>query len=284
MEIASEETYLRPRNLAEAVVALSNLNTKVIAGCTDFYPTHVGKPIPSRLIDVSAVAEMKTISITEEYVRFGGAVTWSEIIRANLPTAFKTLQDAARQVGSVQVQNRGTIAGNLCTASPAADGAPPLLVLDAEIEIASRDGVRRLALSDFIVGYRKTALRRGEIVSGIIVPRPSDQASSAFYKLGSRKYLVISIVMVAALIQKDSAGRIIAARVAVGSAAEKAMRLHLLEKELVGLDTSSLSASIISTEHLSQLQPIDDVRATAKYRLDAARHLIGEALLQAARG
>jgi len=284
METAPEQMYLRPHSLVAAVDALSDFDAVIIAGCTDFYPIHVGKPLPPRLIDVSAIAEMRQISVTKEQVRFGGAVTWSEIAAAKLPPAFQALQDAAKQVGSVQVQNRGTIAGNLCTASPAADGAPPLLVLDAEVELTSKLGVRRLPLSDFIMGYRKTALRPGEMLSGILVSHPSDHVSSAFRKLGVRKYLVISIVMVAALIRKDEQGKIIDARVAVGSASEKAMRLGLLEEELVGLKVDTLTSAILRRDHLSQLRPIDDIRASAKYRIDAALHLIAETLIQAARG
>lgn len=284
METAPEQMYLRPRSLAEAVEALSDFDAVVISGCTDFYPTHVGKALPDRLIDVSAIAEMRQISVTKEQVRFGGAVTWSEIIAAKLPPAFQALQDAAKQVGSVQVQNRGTIAGNLCTASPAADGAPPLLVLDAEVELTSKLGVRRLPLAGFIMGYRKTALRPGEVLSGIIVPCPLGRSSSAFQKLGARKYLIISIVMVAVLIRKDSTGTIIEARVAVGSASEKAVRLGLLESELVGLKADTLTPAVLRSDHLSRLKPIDDIRASAKYRIDAALHLIVETLIQAARG
>jgi CO/xanthine dehydrogenase FAD-binding subunit len=283
METASQLIYVRPRSLAEAIAALSDLDAKIISGCTDVYPAHVGKALPARLLDVSAVAEMGQISIAKDQVRFGGAVTWSEIVAAKLPAAFRALQDAAKQVGSVQVQNRGTIAGNLCTASPAADGAPPLLVLDAEVELTSNQGVRRLALSDFILGYRKTALLPGELLSSIVVPVPLGQAASAFQKLGARKYLIISIVMVAALIRKNEQGKIVEARVAVGSASEKAMRLSLLEKELIGLNARNLTSDLIRLDHLSELKPIDDIRASAKYRMDAALHLIAETLIHVAR-
>src|SRR3546814_5531922 len=104
---------------------------------------------------------------------------------------------------------------NLCNASPAADGVPPLLALEAEVELASRDGLRRLALDAFILGNRKTARRPDELVTAIIVPKPSGRARSRFLKLGARKYLVISIVMVATLLDLDDDGRVAKARVAV---------------------------------------------------------------------
>jgi CO/xanthine dehydrogenase FAD-binding subunit len=274
--------YLRPRTLADAVAAASVDGTTVLAGGTDLYPAHVGRPFPARILDVSAVVEMRGIVPSSTGVRIGGAVTWTELARATLPPAFLALQDAARQVGSAQVQNRGTIAGNLCNASPAADGVPPLLVLNAEVELAHMSGLRRMPLADFITGYRKTALKHGEIVSGVIVPAAQPEAMSAFVKLGARKYLVISIVMAAAVICRDRSGRIVDARVAVGSASEKAQRLTMLESALVGMSALELPSRALRPEHLASLSPIDDVRATASYRLEAARHLVGTALDQAA--
>lgn len=281
METLSSEFYLRPQSLAEAVAALSGSPVMIVAGCTDFYPVHVGKPLPPQLVDVSAIAEMRQIAIVGDHVRIGGAVTWHEIASASLPPAFRALQEAARQVGSIQVQNRGTIAGNICTASPAADGVPPLLVLNADVEIASSGGIRKMPLAAFVTGYRMTALARGEVLSAIVIPRPVVGATSAFQKLGARKYLVISIVMTAAFMRKDKVGRIVEARIAVGSAAAKAQRLHLLENEIVGCLPTDVEG-MLRNEHFDALHPIDDVRASARYRLDAARHLVVEALKQAA--
>ena len=141
---------------------------------------------------------------------------------------------AAREIGSVQIQNRGTVAGNLCNASPAADGVPPLLALDAEVELFSLSGVRRMPLAQFITGNRKTMRRSGEILAAVLIPRNIEAAASAFLKLGARKYLVISISMVAVVLQRDSASRVSEARIAVGSCSATARRLNELEKELVG--------------------------------------------------
>jgi len=273
--------YLQPKHLTEAVDALAGPGMQILAGGTDLYPAHVGRPLPGRLVDVSAVVEMRAIAACEDGLRIGGAVTWTEIASAGLPPAFKALQQAARQVGSRQVQNRGTVAGNLCNASPAADGVPPLLVLDASVELTSAAGARQMALADFIVGYRKTQLRPDEVLSAVIVPA-SPGAISAFVKLGARKYLVISIVMVAALLRCDKDGTITQARIAVGSASEKARRLELLERHLIGRSARGAMAEAIQPEHLAVLSPIGDIRATAAFRLDAARHLIADALERAA--
>jgi len=181
-------------------------------------------------------------------------------------------------VGSVQIQNRATVAGNLCNASPAADGVPPLLALDAEVELASAEGRRRMPLAQFIAGNRQTMRRPDEILAAVLIPRRIENAASAFVKLGSRRYLVISISMVAAVVQTDEAGRVAEVHVAVGSCSAKAQRLGELEKDLVGLPANVGIGKAVRAEHLSTLSPIDDVRATAEYRRDASLTLVRRAL------
>ncbi|MGL4525562.1 MAG: FAD binding domain-containing protein, partial [Aestuariivirga sp.] len=136
---------------------LSGGAATLLAGGTDLYPAHVGRPLPRHVVSLGRVTELRGISRHGAGFRLGGGTTWSEIAAANLPPAFDALRQAARDVGSIQIQNRGTIAGNLCNASPAADGVPPLLALDAAVELASANGTRQLPLSEFITGYRRTA-------------------------------------------------------------------------------------------------------------------------------
>jgi CO/xanthine dehydrogenase FAD-binding subunit len=224
------------------------------------------------------LAEIHGISTEEEYVRIGALTTWTEVIRAPLPRGFYALKAAAKEVGSVQIQNRGTVAGNLCNASPAADGVPPLLALDAEVELASAGGRRRMPLSQFLAGNRKTARRADEILAAVLIPRRMENAASAFLKLGARRYLVISISMVAAVVQADEAGIVVEAHVAVGSCSAKAQRLVGLENDLVGLPAKAGIGTAVQAEHLTPLSPIDDVRATADYRRDASLTLVQRAL------
>ncbi|MBI2720428.1 MAG: xanthine dehydrogenase family protein subunit M [Rhizobiales bacterium] len=274
--------YARPRTLQEAVAALSQGHALLLAGGTDVYPAHVGQPLPEAIVDLSGVTEMRGIVIERDWIRIGGATTWSEVIAARLPPAFDCLKEAAREVGSLQIQNRGTVAGNLCNASPAADGVPPLLTLDAEVELAGPSGFRRLPLSSFITGYRRTALQPGEILASILVPRPVETQRSAFVKLGARRYLVISIVMVAASVGRDGKGQLTDVRVAVGSASAVAQRLPGLERDLEDLAPGIRPSTQVKPKHISSLTPIDDVRATAAYRKGAALELIGRALDRAA--
>src|SRR5690242_16469738 len=160
--------YLRPTNLNEALQALAHPHT-VLAGGTDFYPARVGRAIDEDVLDITAIAALRGISAGAGGWRLGATTTWRELLDADLPPLFDGLKQAAREVGGRQIQNAGTLAGNLCNASPAADGVPPLLALDADIELAGPSGTRRLPLSSFITGNRRTALRPGELMVAIHV-------------------------------------------------------------------------------------------------------------------
>lgn len=251
---------------------------QLLSGGTDFYPA-LGERLPvGDVVDISSLSEIRGTSFENDWIRIGGLTTWTDVIRTPLPRAFDGLKAAAREVGSVQIQNRGTVAGNLCNASPAADGVPPLLALDAEVELTSQAGRRRMPLAQFITGNRKTLRNSDEILSAVYVPRAIENAASAFLKLGARRYLVISISMVAAIVQADTAGRVAALRVAVGSCSATAQRLRTLEMDLMGRPCAAGIGNAVRIEHLDPLSPIDDVRATAEYRLDASLTLLRRAL------
>lgn len=270
--------YLKPKTLTEAVSLLLSSGGQILAGGTDFYPA-LGERLPQGdVVDITALREIRGISLDQDWIRIGGLTTWSEVIRAPLPSCCDALKSAAREIGSIQIQNRGTIAGNLCNASPAADGVPPLLALDAQVELASAAGVRRLALENFLTGSRKTLRQAGEILAAVLIPRGIDDAESVFLKLGARRYLVISISMVAAIVQSDESGRVAVARVAVGSCSATAKRLRCLEHDLVGQAFASGIGRGVQAVHLAELSPIDDVRATGDYRRDASLTLVRRAL------
>ena len=273
---------LKPRTVAEASGLMAGGAATLLAGGTDVFPALVDRPPPARMIDLSGIAEMRGIVRCSAGTRIGAGCTWSEIIRADLPCGFDGLKAAAREVGSVQIQNRATIGGNLVNASPAADGVPPLLALDAEVELVGRDGARRLPLGAFILGNRKTARRPDEILTAVYVPSEICDSGSAFLKLGARRYLVISIVMVAANILCDEHGRVRVARVAVGAASAVAQRLVVFEQRLIGLHASDLAQVKPSPAELDNLSPIDDARASATYRLEAAQVLVARAVVAAA--
>ena len=273
-------SFARPAHLDQALDHLAAGPWCVLAGGTDIYPAHVEKPLNRPVLDISALGELRAIERLEEGWRIGALARWSELQRADLPPAFDGLKLAAREVGGVQIQNAGTIAGNLCNASPAADGVPALLTLDASVELASRRGRRVLPLADFIQGNRKTAISDDELMIAVLVPDGAGRGVSHFQKLGARAYLVISIVMSAVRLVVE-AGRVSEARVALGACSVVALRLRDLEHDLTGAPIEAL-ASRVTEEHLAPITPIDDIRASAAYRLEAALVLIRRSLIEAA--
>lgn len=273
--------YLQPKSVDEAVRALAENSLFVLAGGTDYFPARVGKPLNENILDITGIEKLRGVTERETHFNIGALTRWTDVIQQPLPEYFNGLKLAAREVGGVQIQNAGTIAGNICNASPAADGIPPLLSLNADVVLASTRGEHSMPLAKFIMGNRKTRRASDEIVTGFRIPKPNYSASSTFLKLGARRYLVISIVMVAAVIENDS-GNVGAARIAVGSCSAAAKRLHLLERSLVGQPLRPGIADQITENHLNQLSPIADVRGSAEYRRDAALTLVRRAIEQLA--
>jgi len=270
--------YFRPNSLQDALNVLADTRATILAGGTDVFPSLGDRPLTGPVLDISGLAEIRGIQFNAEHIIFGARTTWSEVLAAPLPRGFDGLKAAAREVGSVQIQNAATIAGNLCNASPAADGVAALLALDADLVLSSRSASRTLPLAEFILGNRKTARRPDELLTSIRIPRRVEDAVSTFLKLGARRYLVISIVMVAANLVVDSAGGIREALICVGSCSAAALRLGELERALIGRPARPGLRQFVKREHLALLAPIDDVRATAEYRRDAALTLVGRAL------
>jgi len=276
--------YAKPADLDEALALRASDRWKVLAGGTDFYPALGARPLRENVLDINGLSALRGITSTDSHVVIGARTSWTDLIRHHLPPAFDCLKEAAREVGSVQIQNTGTVAGNLCNASPAADGVPALMALDAKVELRSAAGPRHLPLSEFVLGNRETALQPNELMTAIRVPHSSTSGRSAFVKLGARRYLVISIAMAAARLVLDHEGRIAEAALAIGSCSAVAKRLPALEAALIGQKADSALAARIEPGHLSGLAPIDDVRGSAEYRLAAAREILARAIRKAASG
>jgi len=263
--------YQRPDNLQGALDALATGEWRIAAGCTDLFPATERKQLSGPILDITGISDLRGITHDAAVLRIGAATTWTDIIRADLPRAMDGLKLAAREVGAMQIQNRGTIAGNLCNASPAADGVPPLLTLDAQVEVRGRAGLRIIPLDSFIAGPRKTALQNGEMVTAILVPDASLDGVGHFTKLGARTYLVISVAMTAARITVTD-GLVTQAALAVGSCGPVATRLPMAEAALIG---KPLDASLVTDDMVAAaITPIDDIRADAAYRHISAAELL----------
>jgi N-methylhydantoinase B len=274
--------YYRPRALDAALEIRADGPVTILAGGTDVYPAKAaragwGDMHHADVLDISAIEALRGIRETAKDIRFGALTTWTDLIRAELPAAFDGYRAAAREVGGIQIQNRGTLVGNICTASPAGDGIPCLLALDAEVELASKTERRVLPIAAFVDDYRHTLCRSDEIVTGIRVPRPDPTERGRFLKLGARRYLVISIVMAAGIVSTDEAGRVAHARIAVGACSPVARRLPALEAALAGQPLAA-APDIVAQDHLAPLAPIDDIRSSGIFRHAAALELLRDLL------
>lgn len=272
--------YAKPTTLSEALALLGERPWRLLAGGTDFYPALGNRPLKEDVLDINGLVELRGIADTDDQWIIGARTTWTDVARHNLPAAFDALRQAAREVGSPQIQNVATVAGNLCNASPAADGVPALLALDANVELRSAVGTRCLPLAAFILGNRRTALGAGEMVTAIHVPKSSVAGCSAFVKLGARRYLVISIGMAAARLVIE-AGVVREAAVAVGACSAVARRLAGVEAALRGMPVPDLRDAVLGAS-MGELSPIDDVRGSAAYRIEAAREIVARAVMAAA--
>jgi CO/xanthine dehydrogenase FAD-binding subunit len=263
--------YLRPATLNEAIGLLQEraAGVRLLAGGTDLaVGIRHGQVAPQALIDVKGIPELR--SLIEE--RDGSFTIGANTVMTDLEEDeriarhFPALIEAAEVVGSVQIRNRATLSGNLCNASPAADTPPVLLALGASVVIQGPAGERVMPVDRFLVGYRKTALAAGELVTAIRIPVPDRPAGSKFLKLGRRRALEISIVCVGAAVELDPGGTIARAGIGLGSVAPYTVRASRAEEILTGARPEPEVLAAAGEAALEACSPIDDLRGSGDYR------------------
>ncbi len=279
------QLYLRPTSLGEALEALGPSGPApgaltMLAGGTEVYPARAGRALTDDILDLAAVPELHGIEERDDHIRIAALATWRDLTDADLPPGLEALKRVARGMGGPQIQNTGTLCGNLCGAAPTADGMPALMALDASVELASAEGVTSLPLDAFILGAQRTALARDQLMTAVVVPKPAPGARSHFVKVGARSPPVIAIVSAAALVEGDGAGRVGAARLAVGACGPRPGRLPALEAALVGRPLDGDLGAAVEPRHLAALEPLEDARASADYRLEAVAVLLRRILCE----
>ena len=255
---------LTPRTLDEALRLKAEVPDAVpIQGGTDvMVALNFDRLRPPALLDLNGVLELKGWARENGGVRLGAGLTYTEAMRERLSSALPALAEAARTVGSPQIRNRGTIGGNLGTASPAGDALPPLLVESAEVELGSVDGTRRLPLSEFLVGPKKSALAADELILAVhVTPSGGPQT---FMKVGPRNAMVIAVCSLALVVDRERDE----IRASFGSAGPVAGLV------VAPLEEHESFAQLVA----EAASPIDDVRGTAAYRRHALRVLTRRAL------
>jgi carbon-monoxide dehydrogenase medium subunit len=274
--------YYAPRTVTEALNLIGKLKpVNVIAGGTDFVPAVRLKGFrPKHVVSlVNLRKELSYVTFKRDTVRIGALTKIRDVQRSEHIRKAMCLHEALSQIGSVQIRNMATIGGNLCNASPAADSAPPLLVLDASVEIVRKGGRRTIPLKDFFLGPGKTALRKGELLREIAFRHETGTASS-FQKLGRTRGEDISTATAAVLLKIDGP-RISQARIALGSVAPTPIRAYKSEKELVGKTVSETILDAAAVRAAEEAKPITDVRASGDYRRSAVKALVRQGLAQA---
>jgi xanthine dehydrogenase small subunit len=263
----SNRTLLEPRSLADALRMLRDEGPLVpMAGCTDLYVAlNFGTLKETRFLNLWRLARLRTIAARGDGLSIGALATYTDLIRSPLVRArLPMLAAAAREVGGVQIQNRGTIGGNVANASPAGDTLPVLAAADATVVLESAAGARRVPFASFYTGYRQSVMRPDELIVALEVPASGGR--QWFRKVGTRAAQAISKVVMAAVDPRDGS----APRVAVGSVAPTVVRVPRTEAALAG------GASIADAQQtlLQEIAPIDDVRSTAEYRRRVAANLL----------
>ena len=273
--------YFQPNDLNSALDVLkNNSDLTIAAGCTDLFPITNNMSLDKNILDITNIKSIKGFQFNNKETKIGSATTWTDIINENLPSCHDMLKACAKEVGSIQIQNLGTIGGNICNASPAADSIPCLLALDAKLELSSTNNQRIIPIDEFILGSRKTKLEQGEILTSIIIPKEKENGSSSFRKIGARKYLVISISMVACriLISNNIIEDI---SISVGSCSEVAKRIFSIERQLIKKDINEDIFNQVDFSQLNEISPITDIRSTHVYRLKASQLLIKDVVKDA---
>lgn len=276
------KSYCRAENITSALDALNKTDFKhpvIVAGGTDLLlRLRKGAVKADLLVDISGIHELKRIRLLKGEVSIGSAVTFSEMIESPIiQKEFPVIIEACRQIGATQIRNMGTIGGNICTASGAADLVPCLVALGAHLVLAGPRGEREIPIRDFILTNRKTALASGELLKEIRIERMASSSSVAFVKMGLRASQAISVVNTAVVLTLKS-GRISNAVIVVGGAGPKAIRCQAAERELTGKLPSDELFKKAGEAVLNETSPMDDIRGSAAFREHLANVLVEKAL------
>jgi xanthine dehydrogenase small subunit len=263
----SSRSLLEPRSVRDALAMLRDEGPLVpMAGCTDLYVTlNFGALAPTRFLDLWPLQELRKIEMRNDVLSIGALATYSDIIQSLLVRRrLPMLASASKEIGGPQIQNRGTLGGNVANASPAGDTLPVLAAADATVVLLSANGERRVPFGSFYTGYRRSIMRSDEVIAALEVPRVKGR--QWFRKVGTRAAQAISKVVMAAI----APGPDESPRLALGSVAPTVVRLPSTEAALAA------GASIAEAQNilLEEIAPIDDVRSTAEYRRRVAANLL----------
>ncbi len=272
--------YRSPNGISDAInTYMSSTRPAYLAGGTDVaLKMRNGKSSFGTLVDIGSIRALTGIRTEKDLVVIGAATTITEMGESPLVKRYSAIVDSVETFGTPLIRNLGTLGGNMCNASPAADMVPPLMVLNANVEIAGPSGHRKIAVEDFFVGPGRTVLERGELVESVNLPQPSGE--SAFVKLGRRRASNLSVVCVAVSLGIEG-GRVSKLRLSVGAAAPTPVRARSAEAAALDMPVEKAAASAAGAVG-ADIAPIGDQRSSAEYRKKMASVLVARAIRLAA--
>ena len=275
--------YFAPQKTEEALEILSRYGKeiKVIAGGTDLLVQYYDRLYEiNSWLDLKNIKELKKIRISKNQIEIGAMVTHAQLEKSeDIKKYFPILSQAAADIGSPQIRNRGTIGGNIVNASPAGDLLAPLMAYDAQFRLFSIQGEKIVPAEEFFIGPKKTILEPAQLLTRIILPLPSERTYGCWIKIGKRKALIIATITLALVVEMDEDNKTVKdVRTCLGSVAPTPIEIKEIRKKMIGKKFNQLDFNQLGQIVEDKISPIDDIRGTREYRKDVAKNIMINAL------
>ena len=275
--------YFAPQKIEEALEILSKYRKeiKVIAGGTDLLIQYYDRLYEvGSWLDLKNIKELKEIKICQNQMEIGAMVSHTQLEKSeDIKKYFPILGQAAADIGSPQIRNRGTIGGNIVNASPAGDLLAPLIAYDAQFKLLSTQGENIVPVEEFFIGPKKTILEPAQLLTQIILPLPSERTYGSWSKIGKRKALIIATITLALVVEMAEDNKTVKdVRTCLGSVAPTPIEIKEIRKKIVGKNFNQLDFAELGQIVEDKISPIDDIRGTREYRKDVAKNIMINAL------
>lgn len=275
--------YFAPRKIEEALEILSKYEKeiKVIAGGTDLLIQYYDRLYEvGSWLDLKNISELKKIRISKNQMEIGAMVSHTQLEKSeDIKKFFPILGQAAADIGSPQIRNRGTVGGNIVNASPAGDLLAPLMAYDAQFKLLSIQKETLIPAEEFFIGPKKTILEPVQLLTRIILPLPSERTYGCWIKIGKRKALIIATITLALVVEMAEDNKTVKdVRTCLGSVAPTPIEIKEIRKKMVGKNFSQLDFNQLGQTVEDKISPIDDIRGTREYRKDVAKNIMIKAL------
>jgi len=275
--------YFAPQKIEEVLEILSKYGKeiKVIAGGTDLLIQYYDRLYEvGSWLDLKNIKELKEIKIHRNQMIIGAMVTHTQLEKSeDIKKYFPVLNQAAADIGSPQIRNRGTIGGNIVNASPAGDLLAPLMAYDAQFSLLSIQGEKIVPAEEFFIGPKKTVLEPAQLLTQIILPLPPERTYGSWNKVGKRKALIIATITLALVVEMTEDNKTVKdVRICLGSVAPTPIEIKEIRKKMVGKNFNQLGFAELGQIVEEKISPIDDIRGTREYRKDVAKEIMINAL------